>query len=202
VPTSVTDSPPSWLAVALVVIGYLVGSISFGLLVARSSGVDLRAAGSGNTGATNVGRVVGRRAGRLVLVLDAAKGLLPTLAPRAVGLEAHWTAAVAVATVAGHCWPVWHGLRGGKGAATAAGAMIVLSWPAGLAAIATYLAAKRATRKVSVGSLAGAVVGALVTGAWEGFAPATVGATVIAALVWVRHGDNLVRLSRGEEPDA
>ncbi|GAB4211413.1 MAG: glycerol-3-phosphate 1-O-acyltransferase PlsY [Sandaracinaceae bacterium] len=202
VPVSAADSPGSpWIAAALVVAGYLVGSISFGLLVADRRGIDLRNAGSGNTGATNVARVVGKREGRLVLGLDAAKGALPTLIALGVGLGMPWAAAVAVASVTGHCWPLWHGLRGGKGAATAAGAILVLSWPAGLAAIATYLVARRLTRKVSVGSLAGAVVGA--AGAWlvDGLAPTAVGATTIAVLVWVRHADNLGRLWRGEEPD-
>jgi glycerol-3-phosphate acyltransferase PlsY len=190
------------LAVTLVVVSYLVGSISFGLIVASRRGVDLRSAGSGNTGATNVGRVVGRREGRLVLVLDAAKGLLPALVTMLAGLGEDWTAASAVASVAGHCWPIWHGLRGGKGAATAAGAMLVLSWPAGLAAVGTYLAVKRATRKVSVGSLAGAVVGASITAAVGASLPTVIGAAAIALLVWLRHADNLGRLWRGEEPDA
>lgn len=184
------------------VVAYAIGSISFGLIWASRRGVDLRAVGSGNTGATNVGRALGKREGRIVLVLDALKGVVPTLAAAAWrGLDDPWTAGTATAAVIGHCWPVWHGLRGGKGAATAAGAMLVLAWPAGLAAIVTYLLAKKLTRKVSVGSLAGAAVGAL--GAWlvaAGSAPAW-GALGIAVTVWVRHADNLARLRRGEEPD-
>lgn len=192
--------------IAIVVVAYALGSISFGLLIAARRGVDLRAVGSGNTGATNVGRAIGKREGRVVLVLDALKGALPALAAAWwTGPESSWTAAAAVAAVAGHCWPVWHGFRGGKGAATAAGSMLVVAWPAGLAAIVTYLAAKRASRKVSVGSLAGATVGAMVAGGLalvgtESIASA-VGAGAIATLVWVRHADNVARLRRGEEPD-
>ncbi len=192
-----------WPQAALVLAAYLLGSISFGLIVAQKRGVDLRSVGSGNTGATNVGRAIGKREGRIVLVLDVAKGLAPALAAAMwLGSASPWTAATAAAAVAGHCWPVWHGFRGGKGAATAAGAMLVLCWPAGLAAIATYLAAKRWTRKVSVGSLAGASVGAVVAWAASPAMEPFVGAAVIAALVWVRHADNLGRLARGEEPDA
>jgi glycerol-3-phosphate acyltransferase PlsY len=192
-----------WPQAALVVLAYLVGSISFGLIVAARRGIDLRSVGSGNTGATNVGRALGKREGRLVLVLDAAKGLLPTLAGALTrGVDDPWTAGVALAAVAGHCWPVWHGFRGGKGAATAAGAMLVLCWPAGLGAIATYLGAKRASRKVSVGSLAGAAVGALLAGLVAGTTAPFGGALGIAALVWARHADNIARLARGEEPDA
>ncbi len=198
--------PDLALAIALVALAYALGSISFGLIIASRRGVDLRSVGSGNTGATNVGRAIGKREGRVVLVLDGLKGALPTLLAVAVhGGESVWTAATAVAAVAGHCWPLWHGFRGGKGAATAAGAMLVVSWPAGLAAIATYLVAKRASRKVSVGSLAGATVGALVACAWLLVRPTAVwcaaGAAVIALLVWIRHADNVARLRRGEEPD-
>jgi glycerol-3-phosphate acyltransferase PlsY len=199
--------PAYVVEIALVLFAYALGSISFGLIIASRRGVDLRAVGSGNTGATNVGRTVGKREGRVVLVLDAVKGALPALLAAAwSGLDSAWTAATAVAAVAGHCWPIWHGLRGGKGAATAAGAMLVIAWPAGLTAVATYLIAKRASRKVSVGSLAGATVGAIVAivGAltWDvgGYA-AAMGACAIALLVWIRHADNVARLRRGEEPD-
>lgn len=192
-----------WRELSLIVVAYAIGSVSFGLIVAARHGVDLRAAGSGNTGATNVGRTIGKREGRLVLVLDALKGLAPTAASALwLGPDSAWTAAAATATVAGHCWPLWHGLRGGKGAATAAGAMLVLSWPAGLAAVATYLLVKRASRKTSVGSLAGATIGAVLALVLGGTSPPAVGALAIATLVWLRHTDNLGRLRRGEEPDS
>jgi glycerol-3-phosphate acyltransferase PlsY len=194
--------PGSLWKIALVVAAYAIGSISFGLIIAARHGVDIRAVGSGNPGATNVGRTVGRREGRVVLMLDGLKGALPTLAAAAwLGGQSPWTAAVGVSTVAGHCWPIWHGLRGGKGAATAAGAMLVVAWPAGLAAVLTYLLGKRLTRKVSVGSLAGAAMGAVVAATLGVDRPAAWAATAIAALVWARHGDNLARLRRGEEPD-
>jgi len=188
-------------------LAYLIGSVSFGLIIAKRHGVDLRHSGSGNTGATNVGRAVGKREGRRVLVLDGLKGMLPTLIAGAVfGFAAQATALVATVTVTGHCWPVWHGFRGGKGAATAAGAILVLSPIAGLLAVVTYLVAKKLSRKVSVGSLVGALVGgatavgvALVQGALGAQA---IGACVIASLVWLRHASNIVRLVQGTEPDA
>ncbi|MBN8612873.1 MAG: glycerol-3-phosphate acyltransferase [Deltaproteobacteria bacterium] len=199
--------PAYVVEIALVVLAYALGSISFGLIIAGRRGIDLRSVGSGNTGATNVGRAVGKREGRVVLLLDGLKGALPALLAGAwSGLDSAWTAATAVAAVAGHCWPIWHQFRGGKGAATAAGAMLVVAWPAGLAAIATYLIAKRASRKVSVGSLAGATVGAAVAivgaATWDtGGHAAAFGACAIALLVWIRHADNVARLRRGEEPD-
>lgn len=184
----------------LCVAAYLLGSISFGLLVARRRGIDLRHQGSGNVGATNVGRVVGAREGRWVLVLDAAKGLLPVLAARAVGLQDVWIAAIATLAVTGHCFPIWHRFEGGKGAATAAGVMLGAEPIAGLIAVATYVVAKRATRRASVGSLGGALVGAIVCTIEHGTEPLGIMSWAIAALVLVRHHDNIVRLARGEEP--
>lgn len=194
-----------WLGAALVVAAYLVGSISFALIAARRKGVDLYAEGSGNPGATNVGRVIGRRAGRAVLLLDALKGAVPYGAARVLlgdeGAGAWWAAGAGLAAVIGHCLPIWHRLRGGKGAATAAGVMLVGDLVAGLAAVATYVALKKLTKRASVGSLAGALVGAaIVVARGGGDAPVSVMAIAIAIVVWLRHADNLVRLARGEEP--
>jgi glycerol-3-phosphate acyltransferase PlsY len=186
---------------ALVCGAYLLGSISFGLVVAARHGVDLRAVGSGNVGATNVGRALGRRAMALVLVLDALKGLVPVLVARLwLGPDDPWTAGVAVAAVIGHCVPVWHRFRGGKGAATAAGVMLALVPWAGLAFAVTYALLRKVTRRSSVGSLSGAVVAVAVTGWLEWMTPAFAASGVIAVLVWIRHADNLARLARGEEP--
>ncbi|UJR81828.1 glycerol-3-phosphate 1-O-acyltransferase PlsY [Sandaracinus amylolyticus] len=194
--------PPSWIGPALAIIAYLVGSISFALLIARRKGIDLYGEGSGNPGATNVGRVIGKKEGRVVLLLDALKGALPYGAALLVlGRDDVWTAVCGVAAVVGHCLPVWHRFRGGKGAATAAGVMLVAQPIAGIAAVAGYLVLKRITRRASVGSLVGAVIGAAIVVALEG-ARSMVGmmTIAIAIVVWLRHADNLVRLARGEEP--
>ena len=194
--------PPPWIGPALAIAAYLVGSISFALLVARRKGVDIYGEGSGNPGATNVGRVIGKTEGRLVLLLDALKGALPYgVARLTLGAEDLWTAVAGVAAVVGHCLPVWHRFRGGKGAAPAAGVMIVAQPIAGIAAVVTYLGLKRVAHRASVGSLVGAVVGCAITVALEG-ARSSVGAMTIAIaiVVWLRHAENLVRLARGEEP--
>lgn len=190
------------LGPALAVAAYLVGSISFALLAASRAGVDLYAEGSGNPGATNVGRVLGKRTGRVVLVLDLAKGALPAgMAAWLLGLDAPWTAATGVAAVAGHCFPVWHRLRGGKGAATAAGVLLVLVPLAGLGAALTYLVGKRLSKRASVGSLLGALVGAGLS-AWLAEGPRTWMALGIVVLVLARHADNLARLAKGTEPES
>lgn len=190
-----------WVGLGLIAAGYLLGSISFGLILAARHGVDLRAVGSGNVGATNVGRALGGRAMLLVLVLDALKGLLPVLAARLLlGPEDACTAATAVAAVVGHCLPVWHRFRGGKGAATAAGVTIALEPIAGAAFAVTYVALRKLTRRSSVGSLVGALIGAAITAAVAQLAAPTYAAIAIAVIVWLRHADNLARLARGEEP--
>ncbi len=180
---------------------YLLGSISSGVLLAKRRGVDLHEVGSGNVGATNAGRVLGARAGHLVLALDAAKGALPALAARlTLGPDDPWTAVTGAAAVVGHCYPIWHGFRGGKGAATGAGVLLATVPPAGLAAAATYLVLKKKTRRASVGSLGGALVGAGVTWALHGAGSRSWMAFGILGLVVFRHHDNIARLIRGEEP--
>lgn len=190
------------LGPALTLGSYLVGSISFGLLIAKSRGVDLREVGSGNVGATNAGRALGKGTGRAVLALDAAKGMVPALIARmALGPDDPWTAAVGTAAVLGHCFPIWHGLRGGKGAATAAGVFLVLVPPAGVASAVTYFAVKKATGRASAGTIAGAVVGAGTTLALCGpMSPRSWMAGGILGLVLIRHAGNIKRLIEGTEP--
>jgi glycerol-3-phosphate acyltransferase PlsY len=190
------------LGPGLAVVAYLLGSISFGLIAAARAGVDLRAGGSGNVGATNVGRVLGKRTGRVVLVLDALKGALPVAVGQYVlQVDERWVAAAGALAVLGHCLPLWHGFRGGKGAATAAGVLLPLVPIAGALGVITYVALKRATKRASVGSLAGALVGAIAaTLVTSG--PFVVMAWVIALLIALRHVDNIQRLLRGTEPES
>lgn len=190
------------LGPALTVGAYLLGSISSALILAKQRGIDLREAGSGNPGATNAARVLGERAGRVVLVADAAKGALPALIARAtLGPDDPWTAATGAAAALGHCFPVWHGFRGGKGAATAAGVLLVLVPPAGIAAAGTFFVLKKVTKRASVGSIGGALVGAATTLALLGpTSPRSWMAGALLGLVLVRHADNIGRIVRGEEP--
>ena len=187
----------------LALLSYLIGSISFAEIVAKRAGVDIRSEGSGNPGATNIGRVIGKREGRLVLVLDVLKGVVPALLSRAL-VDPTWMAAVGFSGTLGHCYPIFHRFRGGKGAATAAGVLLVLVPAAGALAAVTYLVLRKATGRASVGSLAGALVGgAVATAAHLWFAlplPLMIMAWGIAALVFLRHHDNLARLWAGTEP--
>jgi glycerol-3-phosphate acyltransferase PlsY len=193
--------PAAWTGPALAIAAYLSGSISLAWRMARRHGVDLSNVGSGNPGATNVGRVLGKKAGRIVLIFDLLKGALPYGAARAMlGREDAWTVAVGVAATVGHCAPIWHRFRGGKGAATGAGVLLVAQPIAGATAIALHLVFKRLTRRASIGSLIGALGGAIGCGAIDGWLhPVALMAYGLATLVWVRHADNLTRLVRGEE---
>jgi glycerol-3-phosphate acyltransferase PlsY len=182
---------------------YLSGSIPFGVIVARARGVDVRKVGSGNIGATNVSRAVGKKLGALVLVLDAAKGAMPVLATlflcRAGLVLPLAVAATGVAAVAGHCFPLWLGFHGGKGVATALGVFLVVDPVATLVAAAVFVAVFARWRTASAGSLAAAlavVVAVAVRGRSVG---EVLLVAEIAAIIFWRHRDNLRRLRQGTE---
>jgi acyl phosphate:glycerol-3-phosphate acyltransferase len=193
----------SALGAVLVLAGYLSGSIPFGFVLAKLLlGVDVRTVGSGNIGGTNVARAGGRKLGIAVVLLDAAKAIVPILVARAVlGEDAEaWVVAVAVAAFVGHVYPVWLRFRGGKGVATAFGIFVVLAPWAALAGIVAYLVAYAATRISSVGSLAGTAVTAATTFGLNGpRRPVSWAGLVLALLIFLRHKDNIRRLLSGEE---
>ena len=190
--------PPMPLDVALCAAAYLAGSIPFGLLVARMKGVDIRQAGSGNIGATNVARVVGKPLGVLVLLLDALKGFGPAFA--ATRIAGPRVGAIAgILAILGHVFPVWLGFRGGKGVATALGVFAALAPIEAAVALAVYATVYGIWRISSVGSLT-AGTALLVTLVARGAAPEVqvLGALAFLLIVW-RHRGNLRRIWRGEE---
>lgn len=192
-----------WIGPSLVAAAYLSGSVCFGLLAARRAGVDLRSIGSGNVGATNVGRALGGRAARLVLFLDAAKGALPVgVGVFLLGRLDPYTGGAAFAAVVGHCYPLYFGFRGGKGVATAAGVVAVLQPIAVGTGLGAFLLLRRATGKTSVGSLGGVLVALGTVAAIDRLAPPTAAVAAIVVLVIWRHRENLRRLRTGKELDA
>lgn len=190
----------------LVLGAYLLGSISFSyLIVRRLTGRDVRSVGSGNPGATNVLRASGRRPALAVLLLDIAKGLGPVLAARALAAPTEVIGAVAVATVLGHVFPVFLRFRGGKGVATASGALGGLA-PVPLAlAIVLFVAVIAGTRYVSLGSIVAAIsfpfwwLLASRLGLAADEPRLIAAAAAIALLVVFRHRANLERLMQGTE---
>lgn len=189
------------LGPALTLAAYLLGSISFGLVAASRQGVDLRNIGSGNVGATNVGRALGQGAGRTVLILDMLKGFVPVaLARWAFDMPWPWITAVGVAAAVGHCFPIWHDFRGGKGAATAGGVLLGALPPIGAVTLATWAVVKKISRRASVASLSAATIAAgLTTWLYGSEWPARL-AFGLWILIVARHASNIGRLLRGEEP--
>ena len=181
---------------------YLLGSVCFGLVFARRRGVDLRAVGSGNIGATNVARALGPNVGRVVMSLDMAKGALPVASALWLfGLDVVWVGATACAATLGHIFPLWFGFRGGKGAATAGGALLSAVPLAGLLSFLSFLIAKRASGHASVGSLTACIVAPLATWWTHASLPWVAVVLTLVTLVVVRHHSNISRLLRKEELD-
>jgi len=189
------------IGAALTLAAYLMGSISFGLIEAARHGVDLRAIGSGNVGATNAARALGRGIGRKVLAFDLLKGLVPVILARWVlDLSWPWVTAVGLAAAVGHCFPIWHGFRGGKGAATAGGVLLGALPPIGAVTLLTWAAAKKVSRRASVASLSAATLGTGLALARYGTEWPARMAFGLWVLVVVRHAANIDRLLRGQEP--
>lgn len=192
---------------AIPVAAYLLGSVPFGLLLAKLFRAgDVRQAGSGNIGATNVARVAGPAAGVLTLLLDAAKGTMAVwMAARLAPDNATWMMVAALAALAGHCFPVWLGFRGGKGVATAAGVFLYLSPASLLGAVMVFAVVVAFWRYVALASLsAAAMMPLLIYFLWAPrHAPplaVTLGSLAAALLIFYKHSGNIQRLARGEEP--
>ncbi len=180
-------------------IGYFLGSIPFGLVLARVMGLgNLREIGSGNIGATNVLRTGNRTAAALTLLLDGGKGAAAVLLARAFAGEDAAQLAGLMAFL-GHCYPVWLRFAGGKGVATFLGLLLALAWPVGIAACLTWLVAAALTRISSLSAL----VAALAAPLWMlvlGRSGAVLLAIALAALILWRHRGNIARLLSGTEP--
>lgn len=179
--------------------GYLLGAVPFGLLIGWARGVDVRRLGSGNIGATNVLRVVGKAEAAGTLLLDGVKGAAPVLLARALTLGDGWAAAAGLAAFLGHCFPVFLRFRGGKGVATALGAVLAALPVVGLTALAVWLATALCFRYSSLAALAAAVSLPVTTAVREGGGPSLALTLLLAALIVVRHHANIRRLWRGEE---
>jgi len=206
---------PVILLIVLPPAAYVVGSTPFGVLIARAHGVDIRSLGSGNVGATNVGRVVGPAWGCLCFLLDVAKGLGPVLAAGVIlrrldGFPTRLHQGVWLATgcgaILGHVFSLWLGFRGGKGVATALGVVLGIfpyfTWP-GLAAFGVWVAVTLLFRYVSLGSIVAAVAFGPLFAAFNWpptrYWPLGLFAVAMAALILIRHRGNIRRLLSGTE---
>jgi glycerol-3-phosphate acyltransferase PlsY len=198
------------------IVGYLLGSIPFGLLITRAAGEgDVRDIGSGSIGATNVLRTGRRELAALTLVLDALKGfaavmlartVLQSLVPADPTTALYATYIAAIAAFIGHCFPVWLGFKGGKGVATMIGVLFALAWPVGLIFCAVWLLIAFTQRISSVSAITAAVTAPLFAyvAYLMGWAPEGVTFALVVALLSllliVRHRSNIARLMAGTEP--
>jgi glycerol-3-phosphate acyltransferase PlsY len=186
--------------IAACVIGYLLGSIPFGLLLTKLAGLgDIRGIGSGNIGATNVLRTGRKGLAAATLVLDGLKGAAAVLIARALVYDQDIVLFAGLAAVLGHMFPVWLGFKGGKGVAVGLGVLIAVAWPIGLTACAVWLLVFAVTRLSSLAALAAFAATPCAALILEDFGVVKLAFT-IAVLVFVRHQTNIRRLLAGTEP--
>ncbi|HEX4013013.1 MAG TPA: glycerol-3-phosphate 1-O-acyltransferase PlsY [Candidatus Cybelea sp.] len=199
------------LPVVAFVVAFLIGSVPFGYLIGKAFfRTDIRTHGSGNIGAMNALRALGKVGAVAVLLLDALKGFLPTFFalwffrghldfdPLPPGQEI-LAALAATGSVLGHCYSPWLHWRGGKGVATAFGAIFALSWPAGIVAVAGWVAGAAITRYSSVGSMLGSLLAPFALWAFTRSLPETAYGVFAALLILWKHRENIERLRTGKE---
>jgi glycerol-3-phosphate acyltransferase PlsY len=186
-------------AVAAIVFGYLAGSVLFGVVVPRLSGVDIYTVGSGNPGTANVARTMGKAKAVLTVAGDIGKGSLAAAVGLWLGDSSSLGYAAGLAAVVGHCFPAWRPTGGGKGVATAIGVYLVVSPSVGLGSLAVWAVQLAVTHIASAGSLVLAIgwVPALAATGATGWSLVWAGA--ISVLVLVRHRENIRRLATGTE---
>lgn len=189
------------IEILIVAAGYLLGSLSAGMLVAHALGLgDPRDAGSGNPGATNVLRLGGKKAAILTLIGDGGKGLLAVWLAHWLGASALIMALTGLAAFLGHLYPIFHGFRGGKGVATGFGVLLAWSWPAGVAALLTWLFIALIGRRSSLAALTTALLAPLYLLLLSAPGEISLAMLFMAGLTLYRHEDNIRRLLAGTEP--
>jgi len=199
-PLALLADDGSWLALAIAAaLGYLLGSIPFGLLLTRAAGLgDIRNIGSGNIGATNVLRTGNKKLAAATLLLDAAKGAVAVLIARAwLGETAAMVAGLGA--FLGHVYPVWLGFKGGKGVATYLGVLIALAWQLALLFAALWLAIAKVGRISSLAAIVATIAVPIAAWIWGGTGLA-ITVTLMSILVLIKHRPNIERLLAGQEP--
>jgi len=187
------------LLMLLLAAAYLLGSIPTGLLLGKAYGIDVRKEGSGNIGATNLYRTIGRKVGIMTLVGDCLKGLLPVLAVKLAGLPFEYTAWVGLAAFCGHVFSLFLRFKGGKGVATALGVFLALAPLAVVVALGLFVLLMLIWRYVSLGSICAAAVMPIAVWALGGGRVLIVVTMLIAVIVIIRHMENIRRLVAGTE---
>lgn len=188
------------MTVILILFAYVLGSIPSGFILGRLAGIDVRNAGSGNIGATNVARVLGKGRGALTLLADIAKGFIPVLIGQRLDLSDAALALIATAAFLGHLYPLFLKFHGGKGVATAFGDFLALAPYATLILVFIFAVAVLSSRRVSLGSLAAALAAPISLWALSAPMEFIIMGAFIGAMIVLRHRDNIGRLLAGTEP--
>lgn len=198
-PLLLVMTPVHWpLVIFIFAIGYLSGSVPYGLLLGKMSGLgDIRNAGSGNIGATNVLRLGGKKLGALTLILDALKGVVPVLLAKHIHMD--YGIVAALGAFIGHLFPVWLRFKGGKGVAVALGVTLALSWKIGIIVCLIWLATAMLSGYSSAAALMAfgisPIVAAVITGDYQ----LMTFMLLVSIVVWARHHENIKRLAAGTE---
>jgi glycerol-3-phosphate acyltransferase PlsY len=188
------------MALTIAILSYLLGSIPTGYILGLCAGVDVRKTGSGNIGATNVARAVGKGQGVATLLADVAKGFIPAYLATQLGLAQSAAAIIGAAAFLGHLYPIFLKFKGGKGVATALGVMLALAPMAALVLLVAFAVVMLASRIVSLSSMAGALTAPIALWLLDGPATYLILALFLAAMIIVRHRGNIQRLLAGTEP--
>ncbi len=193
----IESSPGPLILVGAAILGYLLGSIPFGLIITRLAGLgDIRSIGSGNIGTTNVLRTGRKDLAAATLVLDALKGTAAVLIAGAFGADAALVAGLAA--FLGHVFPVWLRFRGGKGVATYLGLLAAFAWPAAILFAVVWIAVAAASRYSSLSALTASLVSPLAV-FWLGHYREAFLMSILTLILWVMHRANILRLAAGTE---
>lgn len=177
---------------------YLCGSVPYGLLLGRLAGLgDIRKAGSGNIGATNVLRLGGKKLGAITLLLDMLKGFIPVLVAKAYHMD--YAVVAALGAFVGHLFPLWLNFRGGKGVATAIGVLTALWWQVGVAIVCIWILTAMISRYSSLSALTAFGVAPVLALVLTGDYQVSLVTLLITVVIWIRHHANIRRLVKGEE---
>jgi acyl phosphate:glycerol-3-phosphate acyltransferase len=187
------------MEIIVMIFSYLLGSIPTGYIVGALAGVDIRKAGSGNIGATNVARVIGKRRGLLTLIADIGKGFIPVFVASRIGFS-HTTALVAILAFLGHLYPVFLKFQGGKGVATALGALLALAPMATVILMVIFALVAVSSRLVSLSSIVAALAAPITLWSLSYSSPIIAMGVFFAVMIIARHRDNIRRLFAGTEP--
>ena len=186
-----------WKIIISIIIAYLLGNISPSIILGKLHGIDIKKEGSGNAGTTNALRVLGKKAALITLIIDIGKGVLAVVIGKLIGGEAVGYLC-ALAVFCGHIWPCFYRFKGGKGVATAFGAILAVNWILGLSALGIVAVGVALSQRMSVGSLLGSVTFPIICWLLE---PDFIHiGWIMAVIVLIKHRANIGRLFRGEEP--